>query len=149
MRPATIPTRSDTVLVTLTTYNTAGETCQVIDPAGNWRGASTGYLTKVSGTTTLNQNRTHNKANEATGISTTTGTAWPTPTQNAVGNMTQMPQPLSLGSGYDCKYDAWNRLVEVKVTGGVTRHFYYSLAWQILEKRTGTSANYTLDRQFV
>jgi YD repeat-containing protein len=53
-------------------------------------------------------------------------TAWTAPTQNAVGNLTQTPQPLALGSGYDLKYDAWNRLVEVKVTGGsvVATHRY-------------------------
>jgi RHS repeat-associated protein len=103
-----------------------------------------------------------------TGITTTTGTAWTAPTQNAVGNLTQTPQPLALGSGYDLKYDAWNRLVEVKVTGGSvvathrydganrrvtkltganTQHYYYSDQWQILEERlnAGTSA----DRRFV
>ncbi|HAV63026.1 MAG TPA: hypothetical protein DCY13_11755, partial [Verrucomicrobiales bacterium] len=88
------------------------------DPTGNWNGTSTGYLQKVNGTTTLNQNRTHNKVNEITDITETVGTAWPTPTQDAVGNLTKVPQPNSLGGSYDLKYDAWNRLVEVKVTNG-------------------------------
>ncbi len=108
------------------------------------------------------------RANEITDITESVGTSWPTPTHDAVGNMTLMPQPGSLGNSYDGKYDAWNRLVEVKVTGGSvvgsyaydglnrrvsktvsssTRHFYYSKDWQILEERvdSGTSA----DRQFV
>jgi RHS repeat-associated protein len=138
------------------------------DPTGNWHGTTTGYEIKVNGTTTLNQNRTHNVVNEITDITETTGTAWPTPAQNAVGNLTQTPQPLSLGSGYDLKYDAWNRLVEVKVTGGSvvqshwydgghrrltktvganTRHYYYySDQWQILEERL--NAVTTADRRF-
>jgi RHS repeat-associated protein len=103
-----------------------------------------------------------------TGITTTTGTAWTAPTQNAVGNLTQTPQPLALGSGYDLKYDAWNRLVEVKVTGGSvvathrydganrrvtkltganTQHYYYSDQWQILEERLNAGAS--ADRRFV
>jgi RHS repeat-associated protein len=138
------------------------------DATGNWNGASTGYQTQVNGTTTLNQNRTHNVANEITNITETTGTAWPTPTQDSNGNITVTPRPLDLGNSYDLKYDAWNRLVEVKNTGGsvvstyeydginrrttkdyssVVRHYYYSDEWQILEERT--DSNTTADRQFV
>jgi len=32
------------------------------DPTGNWRGTTNAYVTKVNGTTTLDQNRTHNLA---------------------------------------------------------------------------------------
>jgi hypothetical protein len=32
------------------------------DPTGNWHGTTTGFLTKVSGSTTLDQNRTRDKA---------------------------------------------------------------------------------------
>jgi RHS repeat-associated protein len=138
------------------------------DPTGNWRGRSTAYLTKVSGSTTLNQNRSHNKANEITGISTAFGTSWPNPTHDAAGNMTKVPRPLSLDLSYDLKWDAWNRLVEVKNTGGsvvaaygydgahrrvtkltgsTTRHFYYSDQWQVLEERLNTAT--TADRRFV
>ena len=138
------------------------------DPTGNWRGSSTAYLTKVSGSTTLNQNRTHNKANEITDITETTGTAWPTPSHDAAGNLTQVPRPLSLGNSFDLKWDAWYRLVEVKntggsvvatcgydgahrrvtkVTGGNTRHYYYSDRWQVLEERL--NALTTADRRFV
>jgi RHS repeat-associated protein len=138
------------------------------DPTGNWRGSSTAYLTKVSGSTTLNQNRTHNKANEITDITETTGTAWPTPGHDAAGNMTQVPRPLSLGNSFDLKWDAWYRLIEVKntgasvvatygydgahrrvtkVAGGNTRHYYYSDRWQVLEERL--NALTTADRRFV
>lgn len=135
------------------------------DPTGNWHGATTGYLTKVSGSTTLDQNRTHNEANEITGISGTPD--WADPTHDAAGNMTSVPQPASLTSSYDCKYDAWNRLVQVKsgattvatyrydgqnrrvtkLIGSDTRHYYYSARWQVLEERLNTSTS--ADRQFV
>ena len=135
------------------------------DPTGNWNGVSTGYKTLASGSTTLDQNRTHNKANEVTDITETVGTSWPTPTQDAVGNVTVMPQPGSLASSYDAKYDAWNRLVEVKITAGAvqgtyaydglnrrvsktvsgtTRHFYFSKDWQILEERVGETGEIEL-----
>lgn len=138
------------------------------DPTGNWRGSSTAYLTKVAGSTTLNQNRTHNVANEITDITETTGTAWPTPTQDAAGNLTVVPRPLSLGNSFDLKWDAWNRLVEVKNTSGSviatyrydgatrrvtkydgtnTRHYYYSDQWQVLEERLNSSSS--ADRRFV
>ncbi|MCW5554525.1 MAG: hypothetical protein KIS67_20495 [Verrucomicrobiae bacterium] len=138
------------------------------DPTGNWRGSSTAYLTKVNGSTTLNQNRTHNVANEITDITESTGTAWPTPTQDAAGNLTVVPRPLSLGNSFDLKWDAWNRLTEVKNTGGSviatyrydgatrrvtkydgtnTRHYYYSDQWQVLEERLNSSSS--ADRRFV
>lgn len=138
------------------------------DETGNWRGSSTGYLTKVSGTTTLNQNRTHNVANEITGITETVGGAWTTPAYDGNGNGTQVPRPLALTSGFDLKYDAWNRLVEVKNTGGSvvatyrydgihrrvtslvggnTRHYYFSLWWQVVEERVNSGS--TAERSFV
>jgi RHS repeat-associated protein len=138
------------------------------DPTGNWRGSSTAYLTKVNGSTTLNQNREHNVANEITDITRTTGTNWPVPTHDEAGNMTKVPRPLSLGNGFDLKWDAWNRLVEVKntggsvvatygydgahrrvtkVAGGNTRHYYYSDRWQVVEERL--NALTTADKRFV
>jgi hypothetical protein len=81
-----------------------------LDPTGNW----SGYVQKVSGSTQLNQSRTHNKVNKVTDISETVGPAWATPVHDAAGNMTTVPDPLGLTAGLTCKYDAWNRLVEVK-----------------------------------
>jgi RHS repeat-associated protein len=136
------------------------------DPTGNWHGTTTGYLTKTSGTTDLDQNRTHNKANEITGITTNSGPAWVVPAEDMVGNMTTIPQPLNLTSSYTCIYDAWNRLVQIKSgantvathaydggtrritkAGSSTRHYYYSEQWQIVEERLDTSV--CPERQFV
>jgi hypothetical protein len=86
------------------------------DPSGNWHGSSTAYLTKVNGSPTLDQNRQHNKANEITGITRVTGTNWPTPTHDAAGNMTLVPRPNRLNGTYQLKWDAWNRLVEVRLS---------------------------------
>jgi RHS repeat-associated protein len=140
------------------------------DPTGNWRGSSTAYLTKVSGSPTLDQNRSHNKANEITGITTASGTSWPSPAHDAAGNMLTAPRPLDLGNSFDFKWDAWNRPVEVKnsggsvvagygydganrritkVTGNDTRHYYYSDQWQVLEERLDSGSGPVLNRQFV
>lgn len=76
-------------------------------------------------------------------------------------------QPLSPADGYDLKYDAWNRLVQVKAgsivvatyaydgadrrvtkaAGGDTRHYYYDDWWQVVEERLNTAT--TADRRFV
>jgi RHS repeat-associated protein len=129
------------------------------DPTGNWNN----YLTKVSGTTSLNQNRTHNPANEIQTIAGSSSLI----TQNAAGNITKTPKPSDWGSAYDLTYDAWNRLAKVmagastvatfvydgqnrritKTVSGTIRHYYYSSQWQILEERVGASA--IADRQFV
>jgi YD repeat-containing protein len=121
----------------------------------------------VSGTTTLAQNRSHSKANEISGLTTGTGTAWTTPAQDAAGNMTAVPQPLSPTNGYSLKYDAWNRLVQVKngstvvagyaydganrrttkAAGGDTRHYYYDDRWRVVEERLDTAES--ADRRYV
>lgn len=129
------------------------------DPIGNWNA----YVTKVSGTTTLNQTRTHNRANELTAVNgsgTTVG-------EDAAGNMVKVPAVGSWGTANDLEYDAWNRLVRVKTgattvaehgydgltrrvtktAGGSTRHYYYSDQWQILEERMDAAT--TAERQFV
>jgi hypothetical protein len=63
----------------------------------------------------LDQDRTHNAANEITGITEVGGqVAWATPGYDAMGNVTSYPKPSSMTNSYTCKYDAWNRLVEVK-----------------------------------
>jgi RHS repeat-associated protein len=88
------------------------------------------------------ENRTHNKANELQGIAT----------HDANGNMTVMP-------GLKGKYDAWNRLVEVKdssdnviatyeynglnqrikkTVGGVLTKSFFNENWQEVESVTGS-----------
>ena len=78
---------------------------------------------------------------------------------DARGNMTSVPKPTALTATYACKYDAWNRLVEVKDGettvaeyryDGVNRRitklipnganwdrtdYYYNASWQALEER--------------
>jgi len=113
--------------------------------------------------TDLNQTRTHNLANELTGISTIAGqTAWANPTHDSRGNMVSVPKPSAMNSTYTCAYDSWNRLT--KVTDGQTTiaeyrydgldrrirkfvpagqnwtvtEYYYSASWQVLETRRNT-----------
>jgi RHS repeat-associated protein len=136
------------------------------DPLGNWHGSSSGYLTKVAGTTTLSQNRSHSKVNAISGLTTATGTAWASPAQDAAGNLTTVPRPLSPASGYTLKYDAWNRLVSVKAGSTVvatygydganrrvtkttanTRHYYYDDRWRVVEERLDSATS--ADRRFV
>ena len=81
-----------------------------LDMTGNW----SDFLQKTSGSTDLNQDRTHNEVNEISGISETTGTAWIDPVHDRCGNMTTLPKPSSPATGLTCTWDAWHRLVEVK-----------------------------------
>ncbi|MEZ6039636.1 MAG: hypothetical protein R3C20_03970, partial [Planctomycetaceae bacterium] len=60
----------------------------------------------------LVQSRSANKVNEITGISNTTGTAWATPSYDAAGNMTGLPdagESTPVGSN-----PAWVPLVETQ-----------------------------------
>ncbi|HEX4612570.1 MAG TPA: RHS repeat-associated core domain-containing protein, partial [Urbifossiella sp.] len=121
---------------------TAGETeSWDYDALGNWTGVD------VNGTT---QTRTANAQNEYTGVSGAT-----TPGYDANGNMTQAE------TGVRYVYDAWNRLVAVKnsggttletfgydglnrrvtsAAGGATTDLYYSADWQVVEERVGGAA---------
>jgi RHS repeat-associated protein len=139
-----------------------------LDQTGNWSGFTQDAT--GAGTPTLAQSRDANRTNEITEIVNTTGPGWIVPQYDFAGNMTRVPQPLNASSGYDAKWDAWNRLVQLAVGetiiaqfayDGLTRrvsavdstearHFYYSAAWQILEERLGNSPNAAApDRQFV
>jgi YD repeat-containing protein len=111
------------------------------DALGNWDSVTTDSST---------QSRTANKRNEITSISGST-----TPTYDANGNLTTDE------TGRTFKYDAWNRLVEVRdssntllatfrydglgqrvreTRGGVTKDLYYSAAGQVLEERVDGAA---------
>ena len=84
--------------------------------------------------------------------------------------MTTVPQPKDATKKFDLKYDAWNRLVEVKNNGttvqenefdglnrrivrdetggsGVVTHFYYNRQWQVAEERVGSAT--TADKQYI
>jgi RHS repeat-associated protein len=94
--------------------------------------------------------RTHNKQNEITAVSGATS-----PVFDANGNMTTDE------TGKQYVYDAWNRLVTVKNSGGttiasyvydalsrrvketassVTTDLYYSAGWQVIEERVSGTA---------
>ncbi|MCA9214677.1 MAG: hypothetical protein KDB27_16505, partial [Planctomycetales bacterium] len=123
----------------------------VLDNLGNW----TEFRQDTDGVSSwdLDQDRTHNAANELDEIdSASTHVAL-----DAAGNMTTVPIPGSWSSHYDLTYDAWNRLVKVeegentvatfeydglnrriaKVDVGAsdTYDYYYNTNWQVLEVR--------------
>jgi len=143
-----------------------------LDQVGNWRtyqidADGDGNFTDA---TDLNQNRAVNDANEVTGITEQADPQqpqWPDPVYDARGNMKAVPMPGDLANAFACRYDAWNRLVEVKdgarvhamyeydgmnrrvkthvdsdSTGGpdTWRHVYYTNDWQLLETRRTASA---------
>jgi RHS repeat-associated protein len=123
------------------------------DPTGNLMV----YQTHVGSTETLDQHRTHNKANEIATIEGSSATV----AYDAVGNMTKMPKVGNWSTAQTLQWDPWNRLVritegeetiaeyaydglnrrilkDVLITEEPLRHYYYSDQWQVLEERTGT-----------
>jgi RHS repeat-associated protein len=116
------------------------------DQTGNWQGYQ-------SYAPSLVQGRTHNEANQIDAVTGPAGVVQPD--YDAVGNMTAMPAPSDWTQAYDCKWDAWNRLVEIKdgstvvgsytydaktrrirkTAGGETRDCYYDRQWRALEER--------------
>ena len=122
----------------------AGEEDWTLDPQGNW----SAYVTRTSGSTNLNQSRTHNRVNEITGIQETIGPAWPDPAHDRAGNMTSFPKPMITStsspspspspvpsSSYTAFYDAWNRLIEVKDAGNtVVKYRYDGLDRRVIEE---------------
>jgi RHS repeat-associated protein len=139
-----------------------------LDPTGNW----SEFVTKAAGTTTLDQLRTANTVNEITNITETTGPTWVTPTYDAAGNTTTMPQVADPTQSFTALYDAWNRMVGINTgttpvgkyqydgrnfrivkdtyLSGVlseNRHFYFTINWQDIEERVGASTS--MDEQYV
>ncbi len=95
-----------------------------LEATGNWKGFNEDN--DGNGTNELEQTRAHNKANETGTISEGQGqTAWADPVHDAAGNMTTMPKPSDLANSISAKYDAWNRLVEVKDGIHVVAEFEY------------------------
>ena len=128
-----------------------------LDALGNW----SNLTEKTNGSTTLNQDRGHNDANEVTDLDgVTTHVA-----HDAAGNMTKVPKPTSWTAHYDLKYDAWNRLTEVKdgastvatyeydglnrrivkTVGSDVEHYYYNTNWQLLEVRSGSETGTVIE----
>jgi RHS repeat-associated protein len=116
----------------------------------------------------LEQTRTVNEFNEIDSIS---GGGWATPEYDAAGNMTTAQKPSSPSTSQTCKYDAWNRLVEVKEGASViatysydgsnrrvtrygdspayTRHYYFDAAGRVLEERKSTYSSTNAEIQYV
>jgi RHS repeat-associated protein len=94
------------------------------DGLGNWDSVTTNGGSP--------ETRGHNKQNEITSISGAT-----TPTYDANGNLTTDE------TGRTFKYDAWNRLVEVKNSGGTTlaTYAYDALGRRVRETRNGTTTD--------
>ncbi|HEX7449814.1 MAG TPA: RHS repeat-associated core domain-containing protein [Pirellulales bacterium] len=132
-----------------------------LDATGNWGR----FWESDSGSSwNLQQSRTSNPTNEIYSIA---GGGWVQAHYDAAGNMITMPQATSPTTNYSALYDAWNRLTSVMAgtsaietiafdgitrristtVSGTTRHFYYSISWQVLEERIGSTV--TPDRQFL
>jgi RHS repeat-associated protein len=119
------------------------------DETGNW-------LSGFSASPSLNQTRTHNKANEIASLTGPSGVI--APAYDAVGNMTTMPQPGSWATSNTLTWDAWNRLVSInqgsttitckydplhrrvsKTNSSETRDYYYNRSWRCVEERVSGS----------
>ena len=135
------------------------------DQLANWSNFS--QDNDGNGTDDLNQDRTHNDANEITQIAASATHV----SHDATGNMTKVPKRANLSAHYNLTWDAWNRLVKIVdgantvseyqydgsnrrivkklYSGGSlsqTRHIYLSNDNQVLEERVDSSAS--ADRQF-
>jgi len=111
-----------------------------LDRLGNWDAFKEGG----GSAWTLEQARTHNKVNEITDITETTGSAWVTPAHDARGNMTSGPKPGAETTKLHFVYDAWNRLVQVKADNGgspgdIIATYCYDAAGRRIRKLLGTN----------
>ena len=97
-----------------------------LDGAGNWASFT------HQGST---QTRTHNGANEVATISGQNA-----PAHDANGNLTQAPKPSGSGDQVYV-YDGWNRLKQVKETGGaVIATYEYDARGRRIEKIVGSTS---------
>jgi RHS repeat-associated protein len=126
------------------TLNGAHDTISSPTHSQSWSLDAAGNFTSQT-TDGTQVNRTHNKQNEVTGVGSSTLTF------DKNGNLTKDD------TGQQYVFDAWNRLVAVKNSGGTTivnykvdalgrrivenpgtaRDLYYSADWQVLEERLG------------
>ncbi|MCF6311054.1 MAG: hypothetical protein L3J39_01255 [Verrucomicrobiales bacterium] len=131
------------------------------DPTGNWDQ----YIESTDGVIDLDQTRKNNKDNQITQFDGSSDNI----EHDKAGNATKM-LPDKTGDWskyYQLKWDAWNRLVEVKdsasavvatyaydgttrritkTIGGVVRHYYYNDQWKPIEERV--DAETTAERQY-
>ena len=108
------------------------------DGFGNWSSF------RQTGSDATSQTRTANGANEISGISTTSGTSYVTPTYDLAGNMTAMPQPGNEATGLTCTYDAWNRLVHVTGSNGIDVSYQYDGLGRLIVRTDNTAASGTV-----
>ena len=130
------------------------------DATGNWQSYNNTAPTSA-------QARINNKANEITLLSSGAGDI--NPDYDPAGNMLTLPQAPGTGTAqYTLKWDAWNRLVEVKdgstsvasyeydgltrritkTNASETRHYYYNNQWRTVEERI-PGATPVINRQYV
>ena len=116
------------------------------DETGNWLA----YRTESNGTPALDQARRHDRDNRMVQVDGSSAGI----TYDQAGNLTQGPLN-DTGPHHQMKWDAWNRLTEVrtatgalvmqcgydglfrritKKVGASARHFYYSDRWKPLEE---------------
>jgi RHS repeat-associated protein len=141
-----------------------------LDPTDNWTwfierelqgaGGASGSGPGGAGQARL-QVRRHNARNQISNLlSLNSSDRWAQPRYDAAGNTIRIPSPKSPSEAWDCKYDAWNRLRQIKRRGrpllefdydGLgrrivkrtydqgrlkeTRYYYYDAQWRILEER--------------
>jgi len=114
------------------------------DPTGNWED----YQTRTTGgVVSLEQSRTHNRANEITFIDGANATI----AHDGAGNTTRMPSVADWSVGQQLKWDAWNRLVEVSAGATVLGKYRYDgttrRVWkQSSEGGTPVDRHYLLQR---
>ncbi len=164
LRQITLRERGDLVSGSIAPASLEQQEVFSYDETGNWLA----YADNVpSPGTSLSQTRTHDEANQIASITNPSSVIQPTFDPN--GNMTRMPAPANWTTGYACKWDIWNRLVEVKLSaspftviasyaydaihrrtvlttaGPVARNFYYDQEWRAVEEQISSSpvAQYT------
>ncbi len=106
-----------------------------MDQLGNWPKLRNGLTL----TSPVLEERTHNAVNELTGF-TSPGT-YIDPQHDLAGNMTSAPSPLNPASSILLKYDAWNRLIEVRDGANVvqTLNEYDDLGRRIVRDPVGSA----------
>ena len=135
------------------------------DETGNWQNYD--YDGPETPSEDVNQIRTHNRANEICSVSGPSGVVQPA--YDEVGNQTADIAPGEWDNQYDLKWDAWNRLVEVKddntvlqtnAYDGLTRrttskkdsntiHYYYNNQWRTVEEYLDLNATSSPDRRYL
>ncbi|MBK1880990.1 RHS repeat-associated core domain-containing protein [Luteolibacter pohnpeiensis] len=105
------------------------------DQTGNWTA-----VTSLS--PSLTQTRVHNTANEIQSVSGPSGVVQPI--YDAAGNMTTLPAPNNWGNGYTCKWDAWNRLMEIKLGSTVVGAYTYDAMTRRVRKTAASETRFVL-----